>query len=164
MRRQRAATEFYLLQHLACIPGSVGHPGAAFRLLVASASHPSPAPTDLLALAWGPEDRVRAFNPFLSDQACSQLRQGVLVWLQLCVLEDRLDRINKLASAAQGNTPGLIKVGWPNQQCGADTVGHGASGHVTPVSVLRPGAPWACKHSPISTACGLVNSQLQPCY
>lgn len=72
--------------------------------------YPSPAPTDLLSLAWGSEAGFRAFNPFLSDEACGQLREGVLVWLQLCVLEDRLERVMRLAAAGEEYTPLLIRV------------------------------------------------------
>jgi hypothetical protein len=39
-----------------------------------------------------------------------QLRAGVLTWLQLCVLEDRLERIVRLASAGEEYTRRLVKV------------------------------------------------------
>jgi hypothetical protein len=71
---------------------------------------PSPSPTDLLRRAWGPASGFRSFNPFLSDKACGQLREGVLVWLQLCVLEDRLERVMSLARAGEEYTPLLTKV------------------------------------------------------
>jgi hypothetical protein len=80
------------------------------RLLVESGVHPSPSATDLLSLAWGPESGFRSFNPFLSDKACGQLRVGVLVWLQLCVLEDRLERVMSLAGAGDKYMPLLIRV------------------------------------------------------
>ena len=72
--------------------------------------HPSPSPTDLLRLAWGAASGFRSFNPFLSDKACAQLREGVLVWLQLCVLEDRMERVMSLAKAGEEYTPLLIRV------------------------------------------------------
>lgn len=81
-----------------------------YRLLVESGVQPSPSPTDLLRLAWGPEAGFRAFNPFLSDKACGQLREGVLVWLQLCVLEDRMERVMALAAAGEEYMLLLIKV------------------------------------------------------
>jgi hypothetical protein len=115
----RAAAESYLLRHLNTIPGvttpsqDVGEPGASFRLLVASASQPVAATQDLLTLAWGDvRAKLRCFNPFLSDAACDQLNQGVLMWLQLCVLEDRLGRVMKLAQAGQEYTLLLIRVSW----------------------------------------------------
>jgi hypothetical protein len=53
---------------------------------------------------------LEQFNPFLSPAAAQQLRQGVLVWLQLCVLEDRLGRLVQLAAAGPEYTPLLIRV------------------------------------------------------
>jgi hypothetical protein len=111
--RHREAAESYLLRHLNTIPGAVGDPGTSFRLLVAAASHPVAAVHDLLTLAWGDvRAKLRCFNPFLSDAACDQLHQGVLVWLQLCVLEDRMGRVMKLAQAGQEYTLLLIRVSW----------------------------------------------------
>jgi hypothetical protein len=113
--RLRSAAECYLLQHLQAVPYSAGLPGVSWRLLVASGAQPTPAPADLMSLAWGPLDMFRAFNPFLSDSTCAQLRGGVLLWLQLCVLEDRLERIAKLVGAGEEFTPLLIRVrggGW----------------------------------------------------
>jgi hypothetical protein len=110
VRRLRAAAESYLLQHLSNVPESVGAPGRAFRLLAAAASQPVATPVDLLALACGPEAQLLSFNPFLSAGVCSQLRQGVLTWLQLCVLEDRVERLLKLATAGQEHTRRLVKV------------------------------------------------------
>ena len=111
MTSKRAAAEAYLLHHLGAVPDSVGPPGRAFRLLVLSASQPAAAPTDLLSLAWGPLDKLLAFNPFLGQEAAAALREGVLVWLQLCVLEDRLTRLQQLAQAGEEYTPLLIRVG-----------------------------------------------------
>lgn len=88
----------------------MGLPGRAFRLMVLSAVQPAPAAVDLLSLAWGPLDKLLAFNPFLSEAVCAQLRQGVLLWLQLCVLEDRLQRVQQLAAAGEDFTPLLIRV------------------------------------------------------
>lgn len=110
MRRLRGAAQSYLLHHLSHIPDSVGAPGRAFRLLAAPGSQPAAAPVDLLALTCGPEAQLLAFNPFLSAGVCSQLRQGVLIWLQLCVLEDRMERVLQLASAGQEHTRRLVKV------------------------------------------------------
>lgn len=110
MRQLRGAAESYLLHHLGHIPESVGAPGRAFRFLAASGSQPVAAPVDLLALACGPEAQLLAFNPFLSAGVCSQLHQGVLIWLQLCVLEDRIERVLKLASAGKEHTRRLVKV------------------------------------------------------
>lgn len=108
--RLRAAAEAYLLHHLSHIPKSVGPAGHSFRLLVASGQQPTPSPVDLMSMAWGPEAQLLAFNPFLSTEACRQLQAGVLTWLELCVLEDRMERVIKLAAAGEEYRPRLIKV------------------------------------------------------
>jgi hypothetical protein len=111
--KHRKEAESYLLRHLNSTPGTVSEPGASFRLLVAAGSQPVAATQDLLTLAWGDvKAKLRCFNPFLSDAACDQLHQGVLVWLQLCVLEDRMGRVMKLAQAGQEYTLLLIRVSW----------------------------------------------------
>lgn len=110
VKRQRSAAESFLLQHLGAVPATTGPAGVSFRLLVASAAQPTAAPTDLLALACGPVDNMLAFNPFLSEAAREQLRQGILLWMQLCLLEDRLDRVAKLVGAGDEYTPLLIRV------------------------------------------------------
>jgi len=109
---KRMAAEAFILQHVRAIPESVGPPGHAFRLQVLSAAQPAAAPSDLMSLAWGPLDKLTAFNPFLEGDACGQLRDGVLLWLQLCVLEDRLERLQQLAVAGDEFTPLLIRVCW----------------------------------------------------
>ena len=54
---------------------------------------------------------MRLFNPFLSDDAVAVLHGGVSVWLQLCVLEDRLERLGALARLGDEFEPTLTKVG-----------------------------------------------------
>lgn len=116
MSRLRAEAEAYLLHHLGHVPEPVGPAGGSFRLLAASGTQPTASPLDLLGLAWGLEGQLLAFNPFLSAQACAQLQQGVLVWLQLCVLEDRMGRLVRVANAGEEYTPLLIRVGACLQQ------------------------------------------------
>ncbi|KAG2492053.1 hypothetical protein HYH03_009551 [Edaphochlamys debaryana] len=97
---RRAAAEAFLLRHASAVPEDVGCHGAAFRLLRLSSAAPSAGPLDLLVAAWRPEV-LRQYNPFLSDQAVAGLREGVLTWLALCVLEDRLGRLEALAEAGE---------------------------------------------------------------
>jgi hypothetical protein len=52
-------------------------------------------------------------NPLLSPAAVDRLHQGLLIWLQLCVLEDRLQRVQQalLKQAAEVDcTAELFKV------------------------------------------------------
>ncbi|KAG2492072.1 hypothetical protein HYH03_009568 [Edaphochlamys debaryana] len=97
---RRAAAEAFLLRHASAVPEDVGCHGAAFRLFRLSGAAPSAGPLDLVVAAWRPEV-LRQYNPFLSDQAVAGLREGVLTWLALCVLEDRLGRLEALAEAGE---------------------------------------------------------------
>ncbi|PRW58669.1 hypothetical protein C2E21_2704 [Chlorella sorokiniana] len=49
------------------------------------------------------EEEQRRHNPFLSDESVERLQHGACTWLQLCVLEDRLQRLERLAEAAEGD-------------------------------------------------------------
>ncbi len=130
--------ELYIVRHTSYIPDSAGCHGAAFRLLRLSGVTPTAGPLDLLGLgasgssnsggaAGGAhthaldqqQQRARLYahllqldqlNPFLSQAAREHLRGAVLLWLQLCVLEDRLGRLEELAGAGPEYTDTLIKV------------------------------------------------------
>jgi hypothetical protein len=111
VQQRRKEAETYLLQHIGCIPEAVGLPGTAFRLLLTANTQPTASTRDLMAMAWGPATQLRAFNPFLSEGVCKQLQQGILIWLQLCVLEDKLGRVQKLQDAGEQYTQLLTRVG-----------------------------------------------------
>jgi hypothetical protein len=66
---------------------------------------PSLTIRDLASSACTPTE-LRGFNPFLSKSSMATLRLGILQWLQLCVLEDTLQRMHSLA--VQGNEPSLV--------------------------------------------------------
>lgn len=97
--QQRHAAEHYLLHHITHVPADNGLLALAFRLLRLGACAPTAGLLDLVRCAWQPQ-LFRSFNPLLSEDACSRLQAGVLTWLQLCVLEDRLGRLVALAAAA----------------------------------------------------------------
>ncbi|KAG2496538.1 hypothetical protein HYH03_005361 [Edaphochlamys debaryana] len=105
---RRAAAEAYLLRHLSHVPSGTGCHGAAFRLLRMSGSAPTAGLLDLAAAAWCRES-LRFFNPFLSEAAEQALHDGVLTWLALCVLEDRLGRLAALAAAGQEHWVQLVQ-------------------------------------------------------
>lgn len=73
---------------------------------------PLPALPDLVRAALEPCHHLRLkFNPFLTEASCQALKEASLLWLQLCVLEDRLERIEGLAGAAdKEDDPTLIRV------------------------------------------------------
>ena len=94
------------------MPQSVGSRGVSLRLLRAAAAAAEAGPLDLMRVAVRPE-LVAEFNPFLSPEAAQELQRRVLTWLQLCVLEDRLGRVEALAAAREAGDdclPQLVQV------------------------------------------------------
>jgi hypothetical protein len=116
VQQHRQEFEIYLLHHLAAIPAATDQPhkpapAAGFRLLRLSGAAASATSLDLLRCIAQPQLLLlQQFNPFLSPAAAQQLQLGMLVWLQLCVLEDRLGRLVQLAAAGPEYTPLLIRV------------------------------------------------------
>ncbi|MEW5319231.1 MAG: hypothetical protein WDW38_010396 [Sanguina aurantia] len=108
VKEARSRMQAQLLQAVAQIPRSVGRCGASFRMMQASATAPIPGLLDLTRVAWKPQ-LLKDFNPFLSDASCKNIHQGVLVWLQLCVLEDRLSRLHMIAAGGDDLLPMLIQ-------------------------------------------------------
>jgi hypothetical protein len=108
VQAQREAAEDYLRLHLATIQGSVGIHGTAFRLQLASGAAPLHGVVDYARLALDARAALD-FNPFLSESAAARLQQGARVWLQLCVLEDRLQRLVQLVQVPL-NSASLVQV------------------------------------------------------
>jgi hypothetical protein len=97
----------------------VGCPGSSFRMLRAAGLAPAAGALDLLRAAWRRELLLQ-FNPFLSAASVERLGEGLLVWLQLCVLEDRLGRLRRLAAAGREYRVPLIKVRWEHAGSAVD--------------------------------------------
>ena len=93
------------------IPKAVGLPGSSFRMLRAAGAAAQVGLLDLLCAAWEDPCHLLEYNPFLSRGACATLHSAVSVWLQLCVLEDRLGRLAALAAAGADYREQLVQVG-----------------------------------------------------
>ena len=57
---------------------------------------PTASAQDLPSILWSKE-RARMFNPFLSEAGTTSLESAVVLWLRLCVLEDKLGRLERWA-------------------------------------------------------------------
>jgi hypothetical protein len=121
--KKREEVEDYLLKHVHYIPDALGPLATTFRLLRCAGLTPSVALLDIMSAAWQPE-KLLEYNPFLSEAACKRLHEGVLVWLQLCVLEDRLGRLGKLVQEVKA--------------------GHDA--YMEPLVKVRSGHSWVKEH------------------
>ena len=106
----RLQAEQYILLQIRGIPDSVGNHGARFRLPRMAGQVPSAGLLDLVRTAYRPEF-LREMNPFLSADSRSRILAGIVVWMQLCVLEDRLGRLRRLfGSADDGATHFIAQV------------------------------------------------------
>ena len=104
--------ERFLLDNLSYIgpedPERRGY-GLGFRILRSAGILPYPGLLDLVRMAVEPE-LVQHFNPFFSPEAHRRWTQGVSVWLQLSVLEDRLERMDALVRLGKEFEPTLLRV------------------------------------------------------
>eukprot|EP00951_Prasinocladus_malaysianus_P045450 scaffold605372_cov34-Prasinocladus_malaysianus.AAC.1 len=93
--QHRLQAEMHLKQHLATIPDSVGCYGVAHRMLQAAGLSRTPGILDLVQTSFDPQV-MRDVNPFLAKSASEQITATGRLWLQLCVLEDRIQRMLNL--------------------------------------------------------------------
>ena len=100
---QRVRAEEYLSGALDSIPDGASWHAKAFRLLKIGAFVPTASPSDFLRFSCRP-DEVATFNPFLSAEAAGEFLAGVSTWMQLCVLEDKIERL-----VTYSNSPGHLK-------------------------------------------------------
>eukprot|EP00798_Chlamydomonas_sp_ICE-L_P004009 gene4009-14089_t len=111
--QRRKEIEQYLLQSLNEVPelqsardgdGSIRR---SFRMLRIADGAAAAGLSDLVEAALHAPDHLLTFNPFLTKQSCQVLHQAILIWLQLCVLEDRLKRLELFCKA--GATQQLVQ-------------------------------------------------------
>lgn len=110
VKYSRETLQNFILNSTMHIPKDViltssGWHGPAFRLFKLSNLVPTVGLSDLLPLALNTAV-FQDFNPFLSAKACDCLQDSVLLWLQLCVLEDKLGRL--ASSCKEQNQERLI--------------------------------------------------------
>jgi len=92
----RLTLEEWLLASVSTIPSSAGWGAIGCRMRRACNLVPTVSTRDLARAACR-LGLLRTFNPLLSRAAVARVRAGVLEWLQLCVLEDKLGRMERFA-------------------------------------------------------------------
>lgn len=119
-RSMRERVERHLLECIERVPAGAGRHASAFVMRRAANLAPRATLPDLARASWEPET-LRQFNPFLSEAAVTEvLLPCILQWLELCVLEDKLERMALLA--ADGNSQELerelkeVGRGWEPKQ------------------------------------------------
>jgi hypothetical protein len=103
---KREEVEKHLLKAIDSVPDS-GWKSEVFKIRKYTNAVPSINLEDLMRIALTPET-VFTFNPFFSAAACETIKADVLLWLQLCVLEDKKKRIMWLAGCRSGGDDQLI--------------------------------------------------------
>jgi len=88
----RSIVEKFILEQIHEIPDAIFRIRRLVNLVPSINSH------DLLKVAVNPSI-LWNWNPFLSQHSVDQLHSCILEWLQLCVLEDKLNRAIKYATA-----------------------------------------------------------------
>ena len=119
MLNLRDEAEQYLRKFI-CVPcdndlgryehkSSLGCYGVAVRLLLAAGITPTVGMEDLIRLVWE-TCWLQEFNPFLDDVSVERLQYAARLWLQLCVLEDRLGRLMAHSTPGKERWEHLIQV------------------------------------------------------
>lgn len=83
-------------------------PGSRLHLRLASACNSRAALHDAIGMAWQP-GLVRMFNPCLTEESAKLVHDAVLLWLQLCVLEDHAQRLVACAAAGDERQQELLR-------------------------------------------------------
>eukprot|EP00798_Chlamydomonas_sp_ICE-L_P025428 gene25428-11088_t len=103
--QRRKEIEQYLLQGLQGVPEHLstrdgnGSIRRSFRMLRSADGAANAGLLDLMEAALHSPDYLLNYNPFLTERSCQVLHESILTWLQLCVLEDRLKRLELLCMA-----------------------------------------------------------------
>lgn len=104
----RRLVEEYLLRALNTIPEGTRHwHDIGHDLLRIANTVPTASLSDLAKLACSP-DRMKEFNPMLSLRAQGYMFTGLVTWLRLCVLEDKLSRLKCLAAMGTERSKDIV--------------------------------------------------------
>ena len=104
---KRVAAQAYLMDAAAAEPAAeasepLRRAAAAVRLRRASGALPPPSLPQLARVLLDPDAALPAISPLLASSAVdkSRFKSTTRTWMQLCVLEDKLTRLTRMAAAA----------------------------------------------------------------
>eukprot|EP01050_Picozoa_sp_SAG11_P004954 SAG11_NODE_331_length_10659_cov_4.512689_3_plen_733_part_00 len=97
---ERQAIEQHLIKFLSLVPSDAEVRTVGFRLRRTANLVSSVTLSDLAVCAIDC-NKLRRFNSFLSDAALGVIHVDILEWLQLCVMEDKLERMQYCAEKPQ---------------------------------------------------------------
>jgi hypothetical protein len=91
-KASRIEIEEYNICCIKSVPTISDWHSSGFRILKLSNLISEVTLVDLMSITIKP-DTLGDFNPFLSKEACDEILGSILLWLQLCVLEDKAERL-----------------------------------------------------------------------
>jgi hypothetical protein len=97
---KRDEIEKHLLRTIDTIPDDICWDAAAFRLKKLSNIIPTVTIIDFMSLT---HPLLLTYNPYLSYRACVCIISDVILWMQFCVLENRLGHIIQLCKNTAGD-------------------------------------------------------------
>lgn len=99
---KRSEVEEYLIRTINTIPDDIGPDAVIFKFKKLSNLAPTITTIDLMSMLLS-TPLLLTYNPYFTEEACGCIISDVILWLQLCVLEDKLKRILKLCENANGD-------------------------------------------------------------
>lgn len=102
--RERGEREALIVARLLALPVDSEHArdhAVGHALRRASNEAPTPTRRDLVRASFS-SGLLRAFNPFLTELGVERVQAAIIDWMELCVLEDRLERIVALLADEDG--------------------------------------------------------------
>lgn len=99
LRGKRVEVESYVMFSVEC--SLEGHLGRSIAAMRAGGVYVVPKMADLIRGTW--DDSVLEWiAPLLDGEGRERVRNGVLRWMELCVLEDRLERLREMKRRGEG--------------------------------------------------------------
>lgn len=106
--QMRRTVEMYALNALNELPSNEAQHwhNNAHKILRIVGLVPTATTVDLAKIAIKPS-LIKTFNPMINEESCGRLVGSILVWLQLCVYEDKFERV--VALHHSGSTDDIVK-------------------------------------------------------
>jgi hypothetical protein len=104
----RRQTESHVLSSLLVVPNSASLLAPIFRMQQLVNVAPTPILQDLVRASWD-ESIVSQINPFLSTDGRKTICELILLWEKLCVLEDKMERLEQLLDKPTSNRLDLLQ-------------------------------------------------------
>jgi hypothetical protein len=106
VKKRREEVQSYIFGSLNSIPDGINF--LQIRLLKWTSRLPTLSPLDLIKIALDP-NILNSFNPCLSVKSKDILFKAIILWMELCVLEDKITRMDFLFRGLHSPEEGLVR-------------------------------------------------------